>query len=66
MCVAKDFSDTGPSPDPYHEFIFLSQSIESMFTYFTKSFNVVTPNLYLAYLFLSEIYVCFAVHAGFN
>lgn len=33
---------------------------------FTKSCDVVTSNLYLAYFVLEEIYVCFVVHAGLS
>jgi hypothetical protein len=34
--------------------------------YFTKNFNVVMPNLYLACFVLREMYVCFIVHIGLN
>lgn len=47
--------------------IFFSQSIYRTYFYVLyTSFDVIASDLYLAYLVLKEIYVCFVVQVGLN
>ena len=59
--MARDSSSTGPSPDPLHKYVFLGKSVEPALMDFTKSFNVVLSDLYLAN-FVPQGDVCFVVN----
>lgn len=51
-----------PPLDPYHKPAFLSQSIEPIFTGFTKSFNVVTSDLCLGCFVPQGDYMLYCEH----
>ena len=47
LYMARDFSNTGSSPDPSYKLVFLTQSLEPIIMNFTKSCYIVMFDLYL-------------------
>lgn len=62
ICVANTMQDPLPDPYFYHDLVYLSQSIPTIINgryhrYFTKSFDVVTTDLYFPYFVVCCTYM---------